>query len=64
VDTVDRERGDFIQKYFRVEWPDRPIYHTMINTVIGEAAVVHMILDLMKTFEARVAPAASQQASM
>ncbi len=35
VDTVDRERADFIQKYFRVEWPDRAIYHAMINTAIG-----------------------------
>src|SRR6202142_848211 len=52
VDTVDRERLDFIQKYFHVEWPDRPIYHTMINTAIGEEAVVHMIMDFMKTLEA------------
>src|SRR4029077_13552829 len=35
VDTVDRERADFIQKYFGVEWPDRAIYHAMINTTIG-----------------------------
>jgi cytidylate kinase len=63
VDTVDRERGDFVQKYFHVEWPDRPIYHTMINTVIGDTAVVQMILDLMKTVEAGVAPAAIQKAS-
>ena len=55
VDSVDQERVDFIQKYFQVEWPDRPIYHTMINTAIGDEAVVHMILDLMKTLEARVA---------
>lgn len=54
VDTVDRERADFIQKYFHVEWPDRAIYHTMINTVIGDEAVLHIILDLMKTFDARV----------
>ena len=51
VDTVDRERADFIQKYFRVEWPDRAIYHTMINTTIGDQAVVHMILDFMKTLD-------------
>jgi cytidylate kinase len=63
VDTVDRERSDFIQKYFGVEWPDRAIYHTMINTVIGDAAVVHLIQDLMKTVEAGVAPAAIQKAS-
>ncbi|HXC00681.1 MAG TPA: cytidylate kinase-like family protein [Terriglobales bacterium] len=54
VDTVDKERIDFIQKYFGVEWPDRAVYHTMINTTIGDEAVVHMILDFMKTFDARI----------
>jgi cytidylate kinase len=52
VDTVDRERHDFIQKYFHVEWPDRAIYHTMINTSLGDQGVVHMILDFMKTLDA------------
>lgn len=52
VDTVDRERIDFIQKYFHVEWPDRAVYHAMINTAIGDQAVMHMILDLMKTLAA------------
>jgi len=51
VDTVDRERVDFIQKYFNVEWPDRSIYHAMINTMVGDEAVVRTILDLMKTFD-------------
>lgn len=55
VDTVDRERSDFIQKYFGVEWPDRAIYHAMINTAIGDAAVVHMIQDFMRTFDTAVA---------
>ncbi|MGA8540388.1 MAG: cytidylate kinase-like family protein [Terriglobales bacterium] len=54
VDTVDRERGDFIQKYFGVEWPDRAIYHMMINTAIGDEAVVDMILDFMKALGAKV----------
>jgi cytidylate kinase len=54
VDSVDRERADFIQKYFHVEWPDRAIYHTMINTAIGDRAVIQMILDVMKTFDAKV----------
>lgn len=53
VDTVDRGRAEFIQKYFNVEWPDRAIYHTMINTAIGDEAVVHIILEFMKTYEAR-----------
>jgi cytidylate kinase len=54
VDTVDRERVDFIQKYFHVEWPDRVVYHTMINTAVGDEAVVHMILDFMKTLDVGV----------
>jgi shikimate kinase len=53
VDTIDRERVDFIQKYFHVEWPDRVVYHTMINTAIGDQAVVHTILDLMKTLDVK-----------
>jgi cytidylate kinase len=52
VDMVDRERADFIQKYFNVEWPDRAIYHAMINTGIGDEAVVHMILSFMETYQA------------
>jgi cytidylate kinase len=54
VDTVDLERADFIEKYFKVEWPSRSVYHTMINTAIGDEAVVHMILGFMKTIDARV----------
>jgi len=54
VDTIDRERADFIQRYFNVEWPDRAIYHTMINTAIGDQAVIRMILDFMKSVEAKI----------
>jgi cytidylate kinase len=49
VDSVDRERADFIDKYFRVEWPNRAVYHAMINTAVGDKAVVHLILDIMET---------------
>jgi cytidylate kinase len=49
VDSVDRERADFIDKYFRVEWPNRAVYHAMINTAIGDQAVVHLIRDIMET---------------
>jgi Cytidylate kinase-like family len=54
VDTVDRERVAFIQKYFHVEWPDRVVYHTMINTAIGDDAVLRVILDLMETVNAKL----------
>jgi len=55
VDTVDRERADFIQKYFNVRWPDRPVYHALINTAIGDEAVTSTILNLMETLDKRVA---------
>lgn len=53
VDTVDRERADFIQKYFNVEWPDRSIYHGMMNTAIGDEAVLQIILKVLNLYEAR-----------
>jgi shikimate kinase len=54
VDSVDRERADFIQRYFHVEWPNRANYHAMINTAIGDEAVVQMILEFMKTVDTKV----------
>ena len=53
VDSVDRERADFIQKYFSAEWPDRVIYHAMLNTAIGDECTANMILSLVQTYEAR-----------
>jgi cytidylate kinase len=52
ADSVDRERIDFIEKYFRVEWPTRWLYHLMLNTSIGEETVVRTILDFKRTLEA------------
>jgi len=53
VDTVDRDRIDFIQRYFDVEWPTRSLYHVMLNTSVGEEIVVQTILQFMKTIESR-----------
>jgi len=53
VDAVDRERAHFMGKYFNAEWPDRVVYHTMMNTTIGDECVANMILSLMQTYEAR-----------
>jgi cytidylate kinase len=60
VDTVDLERVDFIQKYFHVEWPNRGVYHAMINTSVGDETVVETILDLMKTLNATYGPATNK----
>ena len=53
VDTVDRERAGFIEKYFHVEWPDRAVYHVMINTAVGDESVVQTIVRFMKTFDTK-----------
>jgi cytidylate kinase len=51
VDTVDHERAGFIEKYFHVEWPDRAVYHVMINTAVGDETVVQTILNCMRAFD-------------
>ncbi len=56
VDSVDRERADFIRKYFNVDWPDRPIYHAMLNTAIGDECVASMILTFVETYKTRCTP--------
>ena len=53
VDSVDRERADYIQKYFGVDWPDRPIYHAMLNTAIGDECTADMILSLAQTYQVK-----------
>ncbi len=51
VDTVDNDRAAFVEKYFRIQWPDRPLYHAMLNTVAGNAIVIDTILSLKKAVE-------------
>jgi cytidylate kinase len=53
VDSVDRDRVDFVQKYFNVEWPSRSVYQMMLNTSIGDAIAVQTVVDLMKTVESK-----------
>lgn len=45
VSTIDQERATFIQKYFGKEWPNRHLYHVMINSKIGDDLVVRAILN-------------------
>jgi cytidylate kinase len=45
AETVDRERSVFIKQYFGVEWPERHFFHLMVNSTIGDEAVVETILD-------------------
>jgi cytidylate kinase len=51
VDIVDEERSAFIQKYFQVEWPNRSIYHAMLNTSVGDELVIRTILTLKQSID-------------
>ncbi len=46
AETVDRDRAAFIKQYFNVEWPARHFFHLMINSTIGDEAVVQTILNV------------------
>ncbi len=59
IETVDRDRAAFIKQYFGVEWPDRQRFDLMINSAIGEDAVVDTILDSVNRLERRTAATAS-----
>ncbi len=43
--TVDRDRADFIKRYFGIEWPARHFFHLMINSTMSDIAVVQIVLE-------------------
>lgn len=47
LESVDRERAAFVRKYYGKVWPDRSLYDMMMNTRIGDEAVVTTILDVI-----------------
>ena len=51
VDSVDRERVAYVKHYFNADWPTRSLYHVMLNTALGDDAVVRTILDTMRLVE-------------
>jgi cytidylate kinase len=48
VNTIDFERAAFIKRYFHAEWPNRSVYHAMINTDLGDETVVRAILNFLQ----------------
>jgi cytidylate kinase len=50
VETVDRDRADFIKRYFDIEWPGRHRFHLMVNSGIGNEMAVEIILDAVARY--------------
>src|SRR3989442_1725908 len=53
LEIVDRERIAFIKHYFNADWPTRSLYHLMLNTAVGNDAVIETILNTMHLVEGR-----------
>ena len=47
VDSVDRERVAYVKHYFDADWPTRSLYHLMLNTAVGNEAVIQTVLNTM-----------------
>lgn len=62
VDTVDKERAAFVEKYFHLEWPNRSLYHAMLNTATGDEAVIRAVLDLKSVLDLKNALDGTKQA--
>jgi len=52
VETVDKERAAFIEKYFHQEWPNRSLYQLMLNTGMGDETVIDTVLRFKEQMEA------------
>ena len=52
VQHVDRDRADFIRQNFGIQFPSRHYFHLMVNSTMGEKAVVQTVLDALKAVQA------------
>ena len=50
AETVDRDRADFIKRYFKIDWPARHCFHLMVNSAIGDEMAVGIILDAVNRY--------------
>ena len=51
VETVDRDRADFIRQNFGIQFPCRHFFHLMVNSTMGEAAAVQTVLDALSVIQ-------------
>lgn len=55
LDTVDRDRVEFVRHYFNADWPTRALYHMMINTAMGDENVIAAIQTAVRQLEKKPA---------
>jgi cytidylate kinase len=52
IERVDSERIAFVKKYYGKVWPQRDLYHLMINSRCGDGAVIELMLFQMAQLNA------------
>ncbi len=50
AEVVDRDRANFINKYFDVDWPGRHRFHLMVNSGMGNEVAVEIILNALARY--------------
>ncbi|HLH04130.1 MAG TPA: cytidylate kinase-like family protein [Bryobacteraceae bacterium] len=51
---VDTDRAAFVQRYYGKTWPQRDLYHLMINSIIGDNAVIDLVLRSMEILNQQI----------
>jgi cytidylate kinase len=62
IQSVDRERAAFVKKYYGANWPERSLYHIMINSATGNEAVIKTILAQMQLLDGQTPLSTSSSA--
>lgn len=44
VDTIDKDRAAFVKTHFKLNWPERNLYHAMFNTETGDSFVAETLV--------------------
>jgi cytidylate kinase len=47
LDTIDSERIAYVRRYFGKQWPTRSLYHSMLNTQLGDEICVSTVLNMI-----------------
>jgi cytidylate kinase len=58
VETVDAERGAFVKKFHGKTFPQRDLYHMMLNSKLGDDTVIETILNSIARLNEQAAPLA------
>ena len=51
VDTIDEDRRKFVKHHVGQDWPNRQLFHAMLNTSIGDDNTMETILNLLNAVQ-------------